>query len=77
MQILKILQTNFIRNQKLIKTQNNPKKLLKLIQIQTKNFKNKTIIETKYYKCDCLQFCSSTGLLNVKGVFLCYIIFLL
>jgi len=34
MQILRILQTNLVKNQKLNKTQNNPKKLLKLIQIQ-------------------------------------------
>ncbi len=39
MQIFKKFQTNFIRNKKLIKTQNNPKKLLKLVQIQTKIFK--------------------------------------
>jgi hypothetical protein len=39
MQILRIFQTNFIRNKKLIKTQNNPKILLKLVQIQTNFFK--------------------------------------
>jgi hypothetical protein len=35
MQILRNFQTNFVRNQKLSKTQNNPKKILKWIQIQT------------------------------------------
>ncbi len=34
MQILRNFQTNLVRNQKLSKTQNNPKKVLKLIQIQ-------------------------------------------
>jgi hypothetical protein len=39
MQILRNFQTNFIRNKKLIKIQNSPTKLLKLVQIQTKIFK--------------------------------------
>jgi len=39
MQILRILQTNFVKNQKLIKTQNSPRKLLKWVQIQIKIFK--------------------------------------
>jgi len=39
MQSLRIFQNNFIRNKKLIKTQNSPTKLLKLLQIQTKIFK--------------------------------------
>ncbi len=75
MQIFKILQTNFVRNQKLSKTQNNPKKLLKLIQIQT-NFIlfYKKIVETRDYKCDCLQFCPISWLQNVKGVFKSFIL---
>jgi len=40
MKILRIFQTNFIRNKKLIKTQNSLKKLLKSVQIQTKIIKN-------------------------------------
>jgi hypothetical protein len=39
MQILRILQTNFVRNKKVIKTQNSPRKLLKLVQIPTKTSK--------------------------------------
>jgi hypothetical protein len=39
MQNFKILQINIKGNQKLIKTQNSPRKLLKLIQIQIKTFK--------------------------------------
>jgi hypothetical protein len=39
MQILIILQTNFVRNKKVIKTQNSLKKLLKLVQIPTKTSK--------------------------------------
>jgi len=41
MQMLKKFQIYFVRNQKLIKTQNSPRKLLKLVQIQIKIFKQK------------------------------------
>jgi hypothetical protein len=45
MKILRILQTNFVRNKKLIKTQNSPRKLLKLVQIPTKTSKKSLKLE--------------------------------
>jgi len=67
--MLRILQIYFVRNQKLIKTQNSPRKLLKLAQIQIKIFKFFLFIETRDCKYDYLQFHSTMWLPNVRGVF--------
>jgi hypothetical protein len=55
-QILRIFQTNFEGNQKLIKTQNNLRKLLKLIQIQLKTFKKKPLLKPKIVNMICYNY---------------------
>jgi hypothetical protein len=55
MQILRILQTKFIGNKKLINTQNSLRKLLKLIQIQIKTLKKKTLLKPEIVNMICLQ----------------------
>jgi hypothetical protein len=60
MQILRIFQTNFVGNQKLFKTQNSLRKLLKLIQIQIKTLKKKPLLKLKIVNMICLQLCSIT-----------------
>jgi hypothetical protein len=55
MQILRILQTNLVGNKKLIKTQNSPKKLLKLVQIQIKLIKTKPLLKPEIVNMICLQ----------------------